>query len=371
MLASCLKRRRAFTLIELLVVIAIIALLVGILLPALAEARKASRKAICQSNLRQFGIAYLNYATDFNDKIASFTWAPGTHNANELNPLDNYSLGNSGDYVAAAAQQATAILRFRAERDDISVPPNWIPHVLYLHLVLNDYLQQRLPEPMVACPDDRIRLAWQDAARTDQAMGLDGTTYFSLYERPQPNTRDPADKRWPYSSSYSMVPAGYSPDRRIFTPRNTETVSQASDGRHRYYYRGSAWVVLGNRKITEVAFPDRKVRNYDSIGRHSGKRELYYAHQEVTQPMGMWDSSVQEISTLRINKGFMPNAPGTRNATTIFYEPETSWEPAARSPGGIDRVDGNQQWTRSGLAGVDVGRDGTTHNEVWTFGNPP
>jgi prepilin-type N-terminal cleavage/methylation domain-containing protein/prepilin-type processing-associated H-X9-DG protein len=52
-----------FTLVEMLVVILLIAVLVAILLPALARAREAARQVTCQSNLRQFGIAFTNYAT--------------------------------------------------------------------------------------------------------------------------------------------------------------------------------------------------------------------------------------------------------------------------------------------------------------------
>ena len=60
------RRFRGFTLVELLVVISIIALLIGILLPALGRSREVAKTTICMSNLKQMGIAGYSYAADFD-----------------------------------------------------------------------------------------------------------------------------------------------------------------------------------------------------------------------------------------------------------------------------------------------------------------
>lgn len=328
------KRQGGFTLIELLVVIAIIALLIGILLPALGEARRAAKKVICFSNQKQLAVAMGTYAADFANQIASFSWEAG------ITPSRYPDLRNAGSHQRAQMYQATDILRRLSGDDTIRPLTQRFPHRRLSHLILYDYLSSTLPEESAACPEDQVLRGWQ------------GEPNSTLLD-PRPRGTRGFDQYWRFTSSYQLVPAAYAYDENLSVTRTT--ISQFPPD-HNLFYMGT--LPLGKRQLSEVTFPGAKVAWFDFFDRHTSKAEFYHAHELAASPTALFDGSVHARSNNQINNGFHPWTPTTIRPTLYNYAPGIlGFEAPTISGNAFDRVTGKYRWTRGGIRGVDFGSD--------------
>lgn len=329
---------RAFTLVELLAVVCIGACGAAVAPLALGpESRVSARELRCAANMRQLGIGAMSYAADFQDRVAGFTWRAGLTERDRQNAhAMKEGASAPADDLEAQRLQAQDILERRGDipAGVMKTPPGWAPQIEHSHLVVADYLGNRLGIEMAVCPADVPRLEGIDAVRARRA---------------------PADV-WSVASSYHATAAAFAPNRFA-------RGGSFRQGEHQRAFRFEQGQVderggyrLGGRKLADVAMPANKVNLHEGVARHQPPAPVYYTHPDAKVRTLMFDGSVRLVATAQANPGgyVLESGETERPATVEFVAAEAERDLAW--PGDSPRTQPAKfRFTLRGLGGMDVG----------------
>jgi prepilin-type N-terminal cleavage/methylation domain-containing protein len=299
------RRRRGFTLIELLVVIAIIALLIGILLPALGRARRSGQEAVSLGNLRNNVQTHALYWNDHKDRLINpfsprlepWVWYPGR--------INQYGWCYGPPYSSSGSE---------------SYGYHWLAHTLWFD-------------------DERISRARSMLAPADRALLL----WF------QNNVAAQSNMEWIFPGSYWYPP--------VFWQRATRFVGGMRDPgttANQYY--------IAANMVSDVLFPQRKVLLFEAK-QYTHPQQPQWNTPHAVPLVALSDASARSIRMSDVIANTGPR--GGTPAEGQLWHPAGLWNPGDQEMDGYleygrpqgflwtMRLPGYFWATQNGIRGID------------------
>ena len=307
------SRRAAFTLIELLVVIAIIALLVGILLPALREARIAAKRVVSLANLRSCGGVTFGYTNDQADSLVNPFGTPVLTDACSVNStywvwVHNRRCNEGWPYSGAYSNSGTEAYGY-----------HWYAHTLF-------------------DTEDKLSRIGAIVAPGDLELQL----WF------QNNRAAEGDLHWIFPSSYWYSPTFWQKPTRFSGA--TRAIANAGN-RH----------LINRNQITDITQPDKKVLLFEK------KDHLHPARPMWNDPRSRTNVLFSDASATTINmRDVIADTDPTGADPRKLKPPSGTWNPGDAEMNGYIEFGTNQgfRWTYGGPAYFFATRDGIKGRDV-------